>query len=194
MPNPLLRRVPREEMNDFLKARYDRSMAIYDDATPVEVGANAPEIFTWYYEQFYQKIFYKGRVDVVSMEMMRNRLAFEHGCVYCQMGDAIAAYEVGITEEQLKNIMNEDHPCFSPKERSVLKFSKQMALYNNDGELTPELYAELREHFDDGQLYNMGVAAAVLTGMAKMIFVFDTVEKDGTCAVIPRQKMLDAAE
>ena len=194
MPNPLLRRVPREEMNDFLKARYDRSMKIYDDATPVEVGANAPEVFTWYYEQFYQKIFYKGRVDVVSMELMRNRLAHEHGCVYCQMGDAIAAYEVGISEEQLKNIMHDDHPCFSPKERAVLKFSKQMALYNNDGELTPELYGELRAHFDDGQLYNMGVAAAVLTGMAKMIFVFDTVEKDSACAVIPRQKMLDAAE
>ena len=194
MPNPLLRRVPREEMNDFLKARYDRSMKIYDDATPVEVGANAPEIFNWYYEQFYQKIFYKGRVDVVSMEMLRNRLACEHGCVYCQMGDAIAAYEVGITEEQLKNIMNEDHPCFTPKDRAVLKFAAQMALYNNDGELTPELYAELRAHFDDGQLYNMGVAAAVLTGMAKMIFVFDIVEKDSSCAVIPRQKMLDAAE
>lgn len=187
MPNPLLRRVPREEMSEFGRARYDRSMRVYDDATPVEIGANAPEIFEWYYTQFYQKIFYKGRVDVVSMELLRNRLAHEHGCVYCQLGDAVAAYEVGITEEQLSNIMHEDHSCFSAPQRAVLKLAKEMALQNMNGELSEVLYDELSVHFDDGQIYNMGVAAGVLTGMAKFIFVFDLVEKDAACPVIFRR-------
>ncbi|MSO66146.1 MAG: carboxymuconolactone decarboxylase family protein [Alphaproteobacteria bacterium] len=194
MPNPLLRRVPVDEMNAFMKTRYERSLRVYDDATPVEVGANAPEVFEWYYQSFYKKVFYEGRVDVVSMEMLRNRLAHEHGCVYCQMGDAEAARAVGITDDQLDHIMDENHPIFSPKHRAVLKFAKQMALTNMDGELLPELYAELHAHFDDGQLYNMAVAAAVLTGMAKMIFVLDIVEKTAACPVRPRKPLAQAAE
>jgi alkylhydroperoxidase family enzyme len=194
MPNPLLRRVPRAEMNAFMQTRFDRSMRVYDDATPVEVGANAPEVFEWYYQSFYKKIFYEGRVDVVSMEMLRNRLAHEHGCVYCQLGDAEAARAVGITDEQLDHIMDENAPCFEPKHRAVLKFAREMALTNMDGELSPALYDELRAHFDDGQIYNMGVAAAVLTGMAKMIFVLDTVEKTAACPVRPRRVLAEAAE
>ncbi|MBM3503769.1 MAG: carboxymuconolactone decarboxylase family protein [Alphaproteobacteria bacterium] len=194
MPNTLLRRVPRAEMNAFLQTRFDRSMRIYDDATQIEVGANAPEVIEWYYESFYKKIFYGGRVDVVSMEILRNRLAHEHGCVYCQMGDAEAARSVGITDEQLDHIMDDDAPCFSPKHRAVLKFARQMALTNMEGELSPELHDELKAHFDDGQIYNMGVAAAVLTGWAKMIFVLDTVEKTASCPVRPRRPVAQAAE
>ncbi len=193
MPNPLLRRIPRAEMNEFCGARYDRSLRVYDDATPAEIGANAPELFEWYYSSFYKPVFYEGRVDVKSMELLRNRLAHEHGCLYCQLGDAIAAKEVGISDEQLENIMNENADCFSPQERAVLELAKEMALPNMNGELTPELYRDLSTHFDDGQIYNLGLAAAVLTGMAKFIFVFDIVEKDATCPVMPRRETASAA-
>ena len=62
-----------------------------------------------------------------------------------------------------------------------------------NGELTPELYRDLSTYFDDGQIYNLGLAAAVLTGMAKFIFVFDIVEKDAACPVMPRRETASAA-
>ena len=193
MPNPLLRRVPRAEMNEYCQSAYDGSMKLLEDASVVEVGANAPHIFEWYRSGFYNDVFKNGGVDAVSMELLRGRLAYEHGCVYCQIGDTVAAYKAGITEEQWGNILNEDAPCFSPKERAVIRLATQMALPNMHGELTPELYGELRNHFTDGQIYTMGMAAAVLNGMAKMIFVYDLVEKDAACPIVPRRADLLAA-
>lgn len=193
MPNPLLRRVPRAEMNEVCQKAYDGAMALLDDATVTEIGANAPEIFQFYRGDFYTKVFMSDRVDRISMELLRGRLAYEHGCVYCQIADTLGAYKAGVTEEQWANILNEDAPCFSPKERAVLKLATQMSLTNMNGELTPEIYGALRAHFDDAQIYTMGMAAAMLTGMAKMIFVYDLVEKDAACPVMPRKADLLAA-
>ena len=40
--------------------------------------------------------------------------------------------------------------------------------------------------FDDGAIYELGVIAAVLTGMAKFLFVYDLVEREPNCPIVPR--------
>ena len=50
-----------------------------------------------------------------------------------------------------------------------------------EGQLTPALYADLSVHFDDGEIFELGMVAAVLTGIAKMLFVYDLVEREAHC-------------
>ena len=54
-----------------------------------------------------------------------------------------------------------------------------------NGQLTPALYASLRNHFDDGEIFELGLIAGILTGAAKFLFVFDLVEKEANCPIIP---------
>ena len=49
----------------------------------IEVGANAPELMAWYRDEFYAKLFYAGRVDVRTKELLRYRLSMTHGCAFC---------------------------------------------------------------------------------------------------------------
>ena len=70
MPNPVLRRVPRAEMTPRLQQEYDDTLKLRDDATMQEVGANAPELMAWYKDEFYGKLFYSGRVDVRTKELL----------------------------------------------------------------------------------------------------------------------------
>ena len=185
MPNPVLRRVPRAEMTPRLQQEYDETMKLRDDATMQEVGANAPELMAWYKDEFYGKLFYSGRVDVRSKELLRYRLSMTHGCAFCNKGNRVASQKAGVTPEQIANIMNEDHPCFSPKDKVVLKLADQIVMTNMHGELSKALHAEMKPFFDDAQIFEMGMVAGILTGMAKFIFVYDIVEKEANCPIVP---------
>ncbi|MCC7100918.1 MAG: carboxymuconolactone decarboxylase family protein [Rubrivivax sp.] len=185
MPNPLLKRVPRADMTPRLQQDHDATLALRDDATLLEVGANAPELMAWYKDEFYGRLFYGGRVETRIKELMRYRLSMTHGCAYCNKGNRDAATRAGVTTEQLARIMNESAPCFDARERAVLKLADQIVLTNMHGELTPALVEELRPHFDDAQIFELGMVAGILTGMAKFIFVYDLVEKEANCPIVP---------
>ncbi|MBL8383382.1 MAG: carboxymuconolactone decarboxylase family protein [Burkholderiales bacterium] len=186
MPDPVLPRVPRAAMTERLQKDYDASLALRDDATLIEVGANAPELMDWYRDAFYGKVFYGGRVDVRTKELLRYRLSMTHGCAYCNRGNSAAARKAGVGEEQLARIMDENAPVFDARDRAVLRLADQVAMTNMHGHLDADLYAALRAHFDDAQIFELGLTAGFLTGMAKFIFVYDLVEKEANCPVRPR--------
>jgi AhpD family alkylhydroperoxidase len=191
MPNPVLRRVPRDEMTERMRADFDTAKSLRDDATMNEVGANAPELMEWYKDEFYGKLFFAGRVEPRLKELLRYRLSMTHGCAYCNKGNRVSAQKHGVKPEQIKWIMNEDADCFDAKERAVLRLADQIVMTNMHGNLDQKLYAELKPHFDDAQIFELGMVAGILTGMAKFIFVYDLVEKEANCPVVP---LTEAAE
>lgn len=188
MPHPQLRRVPRAEMTPRLQQEYDATLALRDDATLQEVGANAPELLAWYKDEFYGKLFYGGRVEVRMKELLRYRLSMTHGCAYCNKGNRVAATRAGVTAEQLARIMDLSSACFSERERAVLRLADQIVMTNMHGHLSPALHRELARHFDDAQVFELGMVAGILTGMAKFIFVYDLVEKEANCPIVPLEE------
>ena len=186
MPAPQLARIPRAKMSERLQRDYDASVALRDDATLIEVGANAPELLEWYRDSFYAKLFYGGRVDVRTKELLRYRLSMTHGCAYCNRGNSKAALKAGVTEAQLARIMNESDPVFDARDRAVLQLADQVAMTNMHGTLDAPLHRALSEFFDDAQIFELGMVAGLLTGMAKFIFVYDLVDKEANCPIRPR--------
>ena len=108
-----------------------------------------------------------------------------HGCAYCNKGNIEAARRAGIAEAQLDAVMDETSAAFSERERAVLRLAAEMALPNMEGQLTPALYEDLSAHFDDGEIFELGMVAGILTGMAKFLFVYDLVEREAHCPVGP---------
>lgn len=58
-----------------------------------------------------------------------------------------------------------------------------MVLTNPDGRLTAEQRAGLAEHFSAAEAFELGMTAAMLTGMAKFLFVFDLVTRETSCPI-----------
>lgn len=52
-----------------------------------------------------------------------------------------------------------------------------------DHEVGNELMAELQEHFDDGQIVELGMVIAVLVGMARFLFSFELADKERGCPI-----------
>jgi alkylhydroperoxidase family enzyme len=78
----LLKHISRDELPTELVELYDHSLAEAGEADFLEVGAHAPELLDWYFNSFYKRVFYEGRVDVRTKELLRLKLSKTHGCFF----------------------------------------------------------------------------------------------------------------
>jgi AhpD family alkylhydroperoxidase len=180
-PNSPLAKQPRDALPSHMQRAFDEAEALHGDTTFISVFGNSPAAFDWYIERFYNEFFYSGRIPRPIAELVRLRLANLHGCAFCNRSDTKAALAAGVTQDQVDALADYERGPFSEPERAALALADVMALTNPAGMITPELYSRLRRHFSDGQLVELGVIMGVLSGMAKMVFAFDLVEKAEVC-------------
>lgn len=186
MPDPRIPPLPRDAMPERWRRVAETAEAVRGESTLIEVLAQAPELLGWYYDGFYAEVFFKGRVERRLKELLRLKLSTLHGCAFCNRGNTRSAEEAGVTPAQIAAIGETEAPVFDARDRAVLRLAEQMALPNMAGELTKEAAAELRRFFSEAEMVELAMVAAVLTGMAKMLFVFDLVSREATCPIGPR--------
>ena len=179
-----LKRYKREDMTPQLQGMYDMVQTLTGQAGFVEGLAGAPELIDFTMVDFYDKIFYNGRVDTRYKELARLRMSLGHGCRSCNLGNTQGALEAGFSSEQLHNIEG-DRSLFDGAERAVLALADEMLMTNQQGHMSPELYRELRQHFDDNAILELGTVMSFLGGLAKFLFVFDLAEKEDYCVFKP---------
>ncbi|MEL6367493.1 MAG: SURF1 family cytochrome oxidase biogenesis protein, partial [Pseudomonadota bacterium] len=88
----------------------------------------------------------------------------------------------GLTDAEIDAIMSDpDSGALDPKERAVVDYADQVALTNPDGLLTEERIKALQDHFSSAEICELGTVMAIISGMAKLTFVMDLVEKEQYC-------------
>jgi len=140
-----------------------------------------PDLYRWYINRFYKELFYSTRLDSKIKELLRIKLSWLHGCKFCNQGNRVEAKMAGITDAQIDHLDDYANGPFSDQEKSILQLADVMALQNPSGTLTSELYQSLQLHFTDGEVLELGMIMALLSGVAKFIFAFDLVEKEEYC-------------
>ena len=65
----------------------------------------------------------------------------------------------------------------------MLALCDEMAITNPHGYMDGELYDRLAPHFSDGEIFEIGMTMAVLSGMAKFLFCFDLAKREETCPI-----------
>jgi len=180
-PKPTLHQLEPDQLPKRIAQDWQDSMNLRGDATFFAVFANHPELYDWYIDRFYGELFYSGQVDRRSKEILRLRLSAKHGCRFCNQGNRPAAADAGLSDEEIDSIMFDDGDRLNEQDMAILTLADQMLLDNLSGSLDKQLHQQLSPHFSDAQILELGVVAAVLTGMAKMLFVYDLVEKQANC-------------
>ena len=76
------------------------------------------------------------------------------GCRYCQAHEAVDARMRGVPEEKIAAVFDfERSPLFDDGERAALRFA--LAASAQPSGVTAEDFAELRRHWDDGQIVEL---------------------------------------
>lgn len=62
-----------------------------------------------------------------------------------------------------------------------MRLADLMSLHAKGQKLTQSIYEDLRNNFDDGQILELSMIFALLSGMAHFLFAFEMVEKEDSC-------------
>ncbi|MEO8176352.1 MAG: carboxymuconolactone decarboxylase family protein [Sphingomicrobium sp.] len=184
MSDTALSRIPRDQLDPQWQGAWDMLNGLTGEPTFIEAMASAPELLNFAMVEFYQKIFFGGRVEQKYKQLVRLRLSLAHGCRSCNLQNRVGAREAGYDDVQIASIEG-DRTGFTDAERAVLDFADEMILTNPGGRLDEALHRRLRAHFNDAQICELGVVAGFIGGMAKMAFVLDLVEKEPSCPFAP---------
>jgi uncharacterized peroxidase-related enzyme len=82
------------------------------------------------------------------------------GCRYCQAHATLAATRYGATEARLAALWDfRSSPLFSDAERAAFEFA--LAASQVPNEVTPSLMAQLKQHWDDGEIVELTAVVAL---------------------------------
>jgi AhpD family alkylhydroperoxidase len=107
------------------------------------------------------------KVDERLKALAATKAATAIGCEFCiDIGSAIGRRE-GVTEEQLRDFHNyRESDAFSALDKLVMEYAEEMSKTNV--EIPDDMFARLREHFDDAQIVELTTAIAIENFRARL--------------------------
>jgi len=196
MPNPLLSKVPVDQLPaDFQKLR-EASIAVAGDGERLEVFGHHPAIYRFYQSTFYGAFFDNAGGDMVVerkwKELVRLKLSLTNGCFVCNAHNVPAAVAAGWSQAQIDAMGDSESPLFSEQEQAVLALAGLFAIANGDPQLTPELYARLSRHFPDAAILELGFFATIVSGWTKLVFAYDLITRE--CSIDDAARKLSPSQ
>ena len=176
-----LTRTPRAELDPKFHQAWDTLNRLSGEPAFVEAFAANPAMLDFVMNDFYMGIFFGGNVPQRYKQLARLELSLLHGCRTCNKQNVPGALEAGISQAQINAMLEFESGPFTDAEKAVLAYAREVSLTNAGGHMSPELFARLRQHFSQADILELGVTMAVISGMAKLSFVLDLVEKEDYC-------------
>ena len=161
--------VPVEELTGPFREKVDGVVALGGDTSFFQFAANAPEMVSFYWGDFYQGAFFSGSVPRRLKQLLRLRLAGHSGCGFCQVGDAESARQDGISQDEIDTVLRLDLDGFDEAEVGVLRLADHIAATTPPVPIDDTLMTSLTAAFDERQLVELFMVAAVLNGMGRML-------------------------
>ena len=63
----------KSELSEPMQVAYERSLKRRGEAKLISAMGHSPDLFDWYIDDFYKKLFYSGSVPVIYKELVRLR-------------------------------------------------------------------------------------------------------------------------
>jgi AhpD family alkylhydroperoxidase len=116
-----------------------------------------------------------GTLPPRLLELVRLRIAFHNQCRSCMSVRYQSAIDDGLTEDAVCSLERPaDAPDLSDAERAALKFADLFA--TNHLAIDDTVYDELRTHFAEDQLVELGVHCAIALGIGRLTATWDVTD------------------
>jgi alkylhydroperoxidase family enzyme len=118
-------------------------------------------------------------------ELARMRIALDNECEVCRtMRDAQGASE-GVDDEFYDHVLDwRTWPGYSDRERVAAEFAERFATDHLALREDEEFWTRCREHFDDGELLDLGICCSLWLGSGRLMRVLDVAQ---ACRIVLHQ-------
>jgi alkylhydroperoxidase family enzyme len=108
-----------------------------------------------------------GTLSPRLIELIRLRVAFHNQCRSCMAIRYLTGVDDGVDEDLVCSLEKPDEAAdLSPAERAALRFADLFA--TNHLAIDDEVYDDLRQHFTEGELVEIGLNCALDVGMGRL--------------------------
>lgn len=108
-------------------------------------------------------------------ELVRLRVAFHNQCRSCMAVRSAAAIEDGMDDGAVCSLERpEDAPDLSGAERAALRYADLLA--TDHLSISDALFTDLRTHFDDDQIVDLGIHIGTCVGFGRLAASWDLVD------------------
>lgn len=137
----------------------------------------------WY--RYWCELTEGGELSAELKELCRVKIAFEHECGYCGTVRSARAIKLGLTEEKIQEVWNyESSTILNAREKLALRFADHLkhdiAKADND-----EFYAELKAHFSDSEIVELGLWCAENVGAGSFVRTLGIITWEQACELNP---------
>lgn len=174
----LYSQVDDSQIPHFLKEKINKSTELTGDAFFLKVFASSEAASKVYYEQFYQKVFYGGVVNIRLKELIRLRLAGISGCKYCISVDENSALSNGLTSKEIFDAKQGNLDNFPKIEKQLLQLAEHIALTSASERADHKLISEILKSLSQEEFIEISFTIAILCGIGNMLGSLDLVETD----------------
>jgi alkylhydroperoxidase family enzyme len=123
-------------------------------------------------ERAQQALYVNGTIDARLRELIRLRIAFHNQCRTCM---AVRYEPEVVTEDMVCSLQHpEEAPDLKPSERVALRYADLFA--TNHFLINDAIYDELRQHFTEGELVEIGALCAIFVGTGRLAASWDVIE------------------
>ncbi len=156
-----------------------RTLAAADSATPLEQGlmrmmAHTPQMAKGLIA-FSGALFQNRTLPRRLVELVRLRIAFHNQCRSCMAIRYRSAVDDGLTEGMVCSLEQpQDADNLSAAEKAALRYAEFSSV--DHLAISDETFCDLRDHFSEGQIVELGLFVAFFIGFGRLGAAWDMIE------------------
>jgi AhpD family alkylhydroperoxidase len=132
------------------------------------------------------KTLYSGVLPHKLKELCRIKISVAHQCGYCSTVRSNVAKAEGLTENMIIDLASayRTSKYFTAREKAALHYAELF----KQGEHAidrDEVYDELKQHFSDEEIIELGLLCGMTDGVGKLVKSFDVLSWEDACELNP---------
>ena len=103
------------------------------------------------------------------LELVKIRVSQINGCAFCIAMHVLLARKHGVSEDQMHLLAAwREAPIYSPKESAALAWAESLTRLTG-GDVSDEVYAEMRQHFSEKEVADLSFAVAEINAWNRLM-------------------------
>ena len=135
--------------------------------------------------KYWNSLLYDGILPHTLKELCRIKISVAHHCGYCSTVRSKVAQSEGLTEDKVAQLDNyKTSDVFTDRERAAIHYATLFKA-GDDSVDSDEVYDDLRKHFSEEEIIELGLFCAETDGSGKLVRSFQVMSWEEACDINP---------
>ncbi len=141
--------------------------------------------------KYWNSLLYDGLLPHTLKELCRIKISVAHRCGYCSTVRSKVAQSEGLAEDKVAELLNfETSENFTDREKAAIRYATLFKT-GDDGVDSDQVYDDLRVHFSEEEIIELGLFCAETDGAGKFVRSLQVLSWEEACDINTNLREVD---